>query len=134
MVIRVDVDPRQAFLDSMLSGDIETSLTFIHPDCIIRHPPGVSYGGDLVGPEGFRGLLGALFGAFDMDLEKTESLLVDEYLIVRFWATFIHKSSGKSETQTVAEFYRFEDGLVVEGDNYYKSPENVAALMQESSA
>jgi len=34
----------------------------------------------------------------------------------------------------VAEFYRFEDGLVVEGDNYYKSPENVAALMQESSA
>lgn len=130
----MDRDPRLVFLDSMLNGDIETSLSFIHPDCIIRHPPGVSYGGDLIGPEGFRGLLGALFGAFDMDLERTESLLVDDYLIVRFWATFIHKESKKATTQTVAEFYRFQDGLVVEGDNYYKSPEVVAALMEESSA
>lgn len=124
---------KREFIDSMRRGDFEKTLSMIHPECIIRHPPGLPYGGDVIGPKGFRGILDALSSEFDLDVPKIEVLDVDDYLIVRFWATFIHKKSKKSTTMTTVEIYRFEDGLVVEQDNYYKAPERVTELMKDAS-
>jgi hypothetical protein len=127
-------DNRQKFIDSLLNNDFETALALIHPACVIRHPPGLPYGGVVFGPAGFQGILEALTSAFDLEVEKVETLVADDYLVVRFWAKFIHKQSGKFAEMTTAEFYRFEDGLVVEQDNYYKSPEKITEMMTELPA
>ncbi|WP_408899775.1 nuclear transport factor 2 family protein (plasmid) [Nocardioides sp. R1-1] len=126
-------DPRREFVESLLGGDSEKAISFIHPECVTRHPPTLPYGGDLMGPEGYRQLQDALWSTFDLDLEKTDVRYVDDdHVLVRFWATFIHKVTRKTAKMTVAEIYRFEDGMCVEQDNYYKSPELVTALILEA--
>jgi ketosteroid isomerase-like protein len=132
MAAGMAMDNRRKFIDSLLGAELETALSLVHPECVIRHPP-VPYGGERVGPEGFREILRALNDNFELEVEKTEQLLVDDYLIVRYWATFTHKKTGRSTSMTTAEFMRFEDGLIVEMDNYYKAPERVTALMTEVS-
>jgi hypothetical protein len=128
-------DPRQEFIDALLVGDNDKAVSFIHPDCVTRHPPGLPYGGELHGPEGYLQLLNALNDNFELDLEKAEVLMVEnDHVLVRYWATMINRTTRNSTTQTVAELYRFENGLCVEQDNYYKAPERVTALMEEAQA
>ena len=80
-----------------------------------------------------KSIVNGLVANFDLELEKTETLMIgDDMVLQRFWATFVNKKTGKRAKMTVAEIYRFEDGLCVEQDNYYKSPEIVAEMMAEA--
>ena len=125
-------DVRQHFVDLMMQWS-EEQYEYIHPDCIISHPPVLQYGGTKHGPAGIKSIVDALAANFDLEVEKTQTLLSgDDMVVQRFWVTFVNKKSGRRAQMTVAEIYRFEDGLCVEQDNFYKSPEIVAEMIAEA--
>jgi hypothetical protein len=126
-------DVRQDFVDLIMQWS-EKQYDYIHPDCVISHPPVLQYGGTKTGPVGMKSIIDGLAANFDLEVEKTETQLIGEDTVVQRFsgATFINKKSGKRATMNVVEIYRFEDGLCVEQDNFYKSPEIVAEMITEA--
>lgn len=126
-------DIRLQYIDLMMAFS-EEQYKFIHPDCVISHPPVLQYGGTQTGPAGMKNIIDGLVANFDIEVDRTETHLIGDHTVLQLFldAKFVNKKSGKRTTMNVAEIYRFENGLCVEQDNFYKSPEIVAELIAEA--
>ncbi|SEO57689.1 nuclear transport factor 2 family protein [Trujillonella endophytica] len=126
-------DARQRFVDPQMQWS-EEQYDYIHPDCVISHPPVLQYGGTKNGPAGMKSIIDGLAANFELHVEKVETQLFGDDLVVQRFlgATFVNRKSGRRATMNVVEIYRFDDGLCVEQDNFYKSPEIVAEMIAEA--
>ena len=95
--------------------------------------PSIQYGGTKRGPAGIKAIVDGLAANFVVEQDKIETLLVgDDKVLVQFWVHFVKKKSGRREPLAVAEVYRFEDGLCVEQDIYYRTPEVIVDMLNEA--
>jgi len=125
-------DNRQRYVDLLLKWS-EEQYDYIHPDAVINHVPSLPYGGTKRGPAGIKAIVDGLAANFEVEQDKIETLLVgDDTVLVRFWVHLVNKKSGRREPLTVAEIYRFQDGLCVEQDIFYKTPEVVVDMLDEA--
>lgn len=94
----------------------------------------LQYGATKTGPAGMKSIIDGLAANFDLEVATTDTQLIGDDLVVQRFvgATFVNKRSGKRATMNVVEIYRFEDGLCVEQDNFYKSPEVIAEMIAEA--
>ena len=132
MVIAMAEDVRQRYVDLLLSWS-EEQYDYIHPDAVINHVPSLPYGGTKHGPAGIKAIIDGLAANFEVEQDVIESQLVgDDTVLLRLSVHLVNRRSGRREPLTVAEIYRFEDGLCVEQDIFYKTPEVVVAMLDEA--
>ena len=95
--------------------------------------PSIPYGGTQRGPAGIKAIVDGLARNFEVEQDRIETTLVgDDKVLVQFWVHFVNKKSGRREPLAVAEVYRFEDGLCVEQDIYYRTPEVIVDMLNEA--
>lgn len=117
------------FIAAFEKGDLDAVCALIHPDAVVREAAGLPYSGEYRGPDGFRTLVGAMFGGYEFQLLETEYLPVDaERIVVKMDARFTSRISGNSVDFPVVEIYTIRDGTIRGIDIYYKNPGAVSAL------
>lgn len=117
---KADVAATRVLLDSFMSGDIESALGAIHPDCVVREAAGLPFGGHWKGPDGFGQLLGTMAKDFEVVVEGYELFDAGEVVVGRLRATFRSQATGASVALSIVELYTIRDGRIVDVDVYYK--------------
>jgi hypothetical protein len=127
--------PARQLLDGFKNGDPEHALAALHPDCVVHQADSLPYHGDWVGPEGFAKLIGVLTSSFELTINSYDASADDQGLVtVRAQATFRSHKSGRSLDMQVVELYQVRDGLIVEGDIFYKDTHLIRQLADEEPA
>jgi hypothetical protein len=125
-------DVRQRYVDLLLAWS-EDQYDYVHPNAAINHVPSIPYGGTKRGPVGIKSIIDGLAANFEVEQDRIETVLVgDDKVMLQFWVHFVNKRSGRREPLAVVEIYRFEDGLCVEQDIYYRTPEVVVDMLDEA--
>lgn len=122
------------FFAGYAAGDLDAVASLVHPDGVIRESDALPFGGDYVGPDGFRTLIGAMLRDFDFEVLSREDLPAGDTLVIKMGARFTARHSGEQVELPVVELYTVRDGLIVEADVYYKDPGAVAAMLVGAEA
>lgn len=110
------------WIPALAALDVEGINALLHPDFKLHEPDGIPYNGTYVGKDGFWGL-------WDKFLATWTDVAIEDHHIFESTAekscavmmSLSAKSSqtGKSFKTSLIEYYRFEDGLIIEIKPYY---------------
>jgi uncharacterized protein len=120
-------------LDAFAAADFETALRIIHPRCVVHEPDAVPYAGDWPGRDGFGRLAAAMADLFEVSFRQRAIIHDGEVAVMRANVTFTSRATGRAVDTSVVEVYRVEEGLIVEVDVYYKNPEAIRTLSQDTA-
>src|SRR5437762_1075511 len=102
----------QRFMDLNIAGDIESGSHVMSEDVAVHEAPGLPYGGEYRGRDGFLELLGKIGGSYD--LVPVEVLGVrdagDDVVVVTSHLRFTSKKSGRSAETHVCELFQVRNG------------------------
>jgi ketosteroid isomerase-like protein len=120
-------------LDAFAAADLETALGTIHPRCVVHEPDAVPYAGEWRGRDGFGRLAAAMADLFEVSFRQRAIIHEGDVAVMRANVTFTSRATGRAVDTSVVEVCRVEEGLVVEADVYYKNPEAIRTLSQDTA-
>ena len=120
-------------VDAFAAGDLETALSTIHPRCVVHEPDAVPYAGDWPGHDGFGRLAAAMADLFEVVFRQRTIIHDGDVAVTRADVTFTSRATGRAFDTSVVEVYTVDEGLIVEVDVYYKNPEAIRALSQDTA-
>ena len=120
-------------VDAFAVGDLESALRTIHPRCVVHEPDAVPYAGDWPGRDGFGRLAAAMADLFEVTFRQRAIIHDGDVAVMRADVTFTARATGRAVDTSVVEVYTVEGGLIVEVDVYYKDPEAIRTLSQDTA-
>lgn len=126
-----NVDVVRRNVEAFTTGDIATVLSNFHPDCQVHEADSLPYPGTYKGRGGFTELLTVMGAAFEIDFHSSEIIDAGETVVIRVEATFASRASGRKVTMPVVEVYRFQDGMIIDCDVFYKDAAALGVLAAE---
>src|SRR5271167_2786813 len=115
-------------LDSVMAGDMASALSALHADCVVHEPPGLWYGGDWRGPDGFVQILQIMTDKLDMIVQSYQIFSPGDVTIMKAEISFTSKLTGRSLDMPVVEVYQALDGQLIDMDIFYKDTATLRAL------
>lgn len=122
------VDVVKRLVEGYLTGDLEDALATVHPDVVLHEAPGLSYGGDWAGRDGFQQLLGAMLAEFELEVLAYDVMDTGAGALARMATRFTSRQSGAVLEMPIVELYSFTDGLISDVDVFYKDTKALAGL------
>lgn len=118
------------FFELVGSGEMTTALELMSPQCVVSEAPGLPFGGDYVGHEGFVNLFATIARDFEMNINTwtISDIVGGDVVIADFAMTLQSHVTGESLDMRTIEFYHFTDGLISAIDVFYKDSKAVADL------
>jgi len=111
------------------SGQVDEALALYHPDVVLHEPDCLPFGGEHVGIDGLRGLIGQVTGPFELTVRGVDYSAGEGAVIARMDTVFTSRKSGREVEMPVVEFYEFaDDGLISRVDIFYKDPVAIIEL------
>lgn len=108
------------------------ALSLLDDDFVLHSPPGLPWGGEYRGPEGFVELMTRITGMVTPESEGAmEFLDAGDRTVMRATGRFVLPASGRSATTGLVEVFAVRDGKIIDMDIYYKDPATVAALVAQ---
>jgi ketosteroid isomerase-like protein len=114
------LETARSFIECSTSGDLDGAMALLHPAMVFREAEGLPYPGEFVGHEGFMGLLAEVDAAYELKVAGCRLADDGSRIIAQMNLVVTSRKSGRSLSTTVSEFYSFTDGLISEGDIFYK--------------
>jgi uncharacterized protein len=121
----------RAFTDALRSGDIRACAALLDDSNVFSEAASLPFGGDYVGAEGFRRMLGAVSRDFRVELDPPEIAGTGDWVAVVVRGTFTSRATRRSMPVDCVDIYRLRDGKIVRVDVHYKEPAALAALCRE---
>ena len=121
----------RAFTDALRSGDIRACAALLDDSNVFSEAASLPFGGDYVGAEGFRRMLGAVSRDFRVELDPPEIAGTGDWVAVVVRGTFTSRATRRSMPVDCVDIYRVRDGKIVRVDVHYKEPAALAALCRE---
>lgn len=118
-------------IDSFRAGDTETAFNCVHPEGVISEADNLPYGGDWVGPDGFREIIATMSTTLEIDIIDYTVFDSDDVTIMKANITFTSIATGNKVTMPIVELYRARDGKLIDMDIFYKDTAALIALSQE---
>jgi ketosteroid isomerase-like protein len=119
----------QRFYDG-LRDDLQAASEAMSEDVVIRHMPGLPYGGEYHGRDSLFELVNRMREMVSAArLSEMEWHPSGDVIMTRTLVQFTSKASGESVEMRVVEVSTVRDGYIVELDMYYKHPEALAAIL-----
>jgi ketosteroid isomerase-like protein len=115
-------------LDSVNEGRLDDALAAIHPDCYVKAPTALPWGGVTRGLDDFLALLKVMASHFKNDILSYELFGGGDTPIARIQTAWTSKATGRSCQMQVLEIYVVKDGKIIDIDVYYQDPQVVVAL------
>jgi ketosteroid isomerase-like protein len=117
------------FFELALGDDLDGAAALLADDLVIHEPPGLPYGGEFHGVDGWRDVTTrANAWASHEVLGPAEWLTSGDAVVMLARTRFRSRTSGRSADVDVVTVLRVRDGRIAEMDVYYREPEAVAAL------
>jgi ketosteroid isomerase-like protein len=121
----------RAFTDALRAGDIRACAALLDDSNVFSEAASLPFGGDYVGAEGFRRMLGAVSRDFRVELDPPEIAGTGDWVAVVVRGTFTSRATRRSMPVDCVDIYRLRDGKIVRVDVHYKEPAALAALCRE---
>ena len=122
----------QEFFEHISRGEMDNAITYMHSGCVTAEAPGLPYGGDYIGGDGFISLFAAIAKDFDLTVNSwTVTDTAGDGVLAEMTATLRAKRSGRSLDTRVMELYTFADGLLTSIDVFYKDTKAIADLLAD---
>lgn len=116
------------FMEHMSAGRFEEGMDMLASDIVVHEPPSLHFGGDYIGPDGFRELCGHL-ATMSPSTESFDCFAAgDDLVVAQMVGTYTAADTGKSAATSIVELYKVRDGQIAEVDVYLKDPSAIAAL------
>jgi ketosteroid isomerase-like protein len=114
--------------DHVLAGELEEAAAMMADDFVLHEPPGLPYGGEYHGPQGFFEVMQKITALFEPSLAKPlEYLDAGNPVIIKLVGRFRSHATGEVVEMDIVELYYVRDGKIAELDGYYKDPAAIAA-------
>lgn len=127
-----NVEVVRRFTDGLRCGDISACAALLDDANVFSEAASLPFGGDYVGVEGFRRMLGAVSREFRVVLDPPEIAGTDDWVAVVVRGTFTSRRTGRSMPVECVDVYRLRDGKIVRVDVHYKEPGALAELCRGS--
>lgn len=127
-----NVEVVRSFTDGLRCGDISACVALLDDANVFSEAASLPFGGDYVGVEGFRRMLGAVSREFRVVLDPPEIAGADDWVAVVVHGTFTSRRTGRSMPVECVDVYRLRDGKIVRVDVHYKEPGALAELCRGS--
>jgi uncharacterized protein len=116
--------------DHVMAGELAAAAAMMADDFVLHEPPGLPYGGEYHGPQGFLDIMGRINALYEPSLVKPlEYLDAGNPVIIKLVGRFKSRATGKTADMDVVELYYVRDGKIAELDGYYKDPAAITALL-----
>jgi hypothetical protein len=112
------------------AAKIAEARRLLADELVVHEPPGLPYGGEYHGPDGFFELFGKITGSLDLRVKEHALREAGDIAVTHAVMTFTLHASGQSVETSVCELATVRGGQIVDLDIYYKDPGAVATLMQ----
>jgi ketosteroid isomerase-like protein len=112
-------------------GDLEGAIALLHPDVVVREPPGLPYGGEYRGRDAFRELTGHLMALAPVPL-AFDYFDAGDVVAARLSARFT-AASGRSAEVEIVDLFWVRDGLITKTEVFIDDPAAIAALLGEEA-
>jgi hypothetical protein len=109
-------------------------VELLHPDLVVHEPPGLPYGGEYHGPDGFMELTGKLRARFDVTIRDGVIHHAGGKIVGIMRLTFDPTDGNSPTDMSIAEVYSFREEKISEIDVYYKDTKLIADLLAPRSA
>jgi uncharacterized protein len=126
-----NVEVVRTFTDSLRSGDIGACAALLDDANVFSEAASLPFGGDYIGPDGFRRMLGAVNRDFRVSLDLPEIAGADDWVAVVVRGTFTSRATARSMPVDCVDIYRLRAGKIVRVDVHYKEPGALAQLCRE---
>lgn len=126
-----NVEIVRRFTEGLRSGDIDACAALLDHANVFSEAPSLPFGGDYVGVDGFRRMLGAVGRDFRVTLEPPEIAGTDDWVAVVVHGTFTSRRTGRSMPVECVDIYRLRDAKIVRVDVHYKEPGALTELCRE---
>ncbi|BCO39255.1 nuclear transport factor 2 family protein [Mycobacterium timonense] len=126
-----NVEVVRRFTEGLRCGDIGTCAALLDDANVFSEAASLPFGGDYVGVEGFRRMLGAVSREFRVALDPPEIAGTDDWVAVVVRGTFTSRRTGRSMPIECVDVYRLRNGKIVRVDVHYKEPGALAELCRD---
>ena len=117
------------------AGDMTTLESLFSPSCVVREAPGLPFGGEYVGHEGFAKLFASIGESFDLDPTLLDVYEVsDSFVISNTRMRMTSRQTGESVDMPVLEMFTVRDGLIVEARPFYWDTHKLASMAAQASS
>ncbi len=114
--------------DLVMAGDLEAAAAMMADDFVLHEPPGLPYGGEYHGPEGFLEVMQRITALFEPSLAKPLEILdATNPVVILLRGRFRSHATGEVVEMDVVELYYVRVGKIAELDGYYKDPAAIVA-------
>jgi len=127
-----NVEVVRRFTEGLRRGDIGVCAGLLDDANVFSEAASLPFGGDYVGVDGFRRLLGSVSRDFLVELEPPEIAGADDWVAVVVHGTFTSRRTGRSMPVECVDIYRLRDAKIVRVDVHYKDPGALAELCRGS--
>ncbi|MFF3570113.1 MULTISPECIES: nuclear transport factor 2 family protein [Nocardia] len=131
MPVMDKVEIVRRFTDGLRVGDIGACLELLDDASVFSETPSLPFGGDYIGPQGFRRMLRAVSQDFSVELEPPEIADGDDCVAVAVHGTFTSRATGRSMPVDAVDIYRLRGDKIIRVDVYYKDPHALSELCRE---
>ncbi|MEX3644655.1 MULTISPECIES: nuclear transport factor 2 family protein [Mycolicibacterium] len=128
-----NVEVVRRFTDGLREGDIDACVALLDDANVFSEAASLPFGGDYVGVEGFRRMLGAVTRDFRVALNQPEIAGVGDWVAVVVHGTFTSRRTGRSMPVDCVDIYRLRDSKIVRVDVHYKDSSALAELCRDRS-
>src|SRR5215217_3081629 len=104
----------QRFAGFIMEGNLDEACKILSDDFVAHEAPGLPYGGEYHGPDGFRELLGNLTAKQDMETLDIALYAAGNLIINHAQLRFTRRDNGESVDMWVAELFTVSDGRIVD--------------------
>ena len=101
-------------------GDMDRMIELTHPECVIREPETLPYGGTYTGKEAFPKLFGDVLDTWDVFEFDRKRVITEDNTAMVLIDLHAGVDSGDSVRSQIIELYHLEDGLVKEVEIFYQ--------------
>lgn len=123
-----NVEVVRRFTEGLRRGDVSACAAMLDDANVFSEAASLPFGGDYVGVDGFRRMLGAVSREFRVLLEPPEIAGTDDWVAVVVHGTFTSRRTGRSMPVECVDIYRLRNGKIVRVDVHYKEPGALAEL------
>jgi hypothetical protein len=114
--------------DHVMAGELEAAAAMMADDFVLHEPPGLPYGGEYHGPEGFLEVMQRITALFEPSLAKPLQILdATNPVVILLRGRFTSRATGEVVEMDIVELYYVRDGKIAELDGYYKDPAAITA-------
>ncbi|WP_235660431.1 nuclear transport factor 2 family protein [Mycolicibacterium gilvum] len=130
---RDGVELVRRFTTSLASGDLDACIALLDDANVFSESASLPFGGDYVGGQGFRQLLGNVGRDFRVELDPPEIAGANNWVAVVVHGTFTSRRTGRSMPVECVDIYRLSGDKIVRVDVHYKDPGALTELCRESA-